>query len=194
MPVEVYSTVKPASRVRAWATASLLLIVAGSLAASLTRSGSGHGVFGDRIEPQEWDITFHPPAMFQQVDSSPDHFSSTYRFQHVRREGDSVELVFWRVRAQSGATPLTVCRDVLDSPEPWLSILFRPRRTRTEAPIGDRNGLEVHNPAIPMVVRALVLENGWAYAVSIRVRGAPFDEPLYRLFDLTCRAVRFKTH
>ncbi len=193
MPVEVYSTVKPASRVRAWATASLLLIVAGSLAASLTRSGSGHGVLGDRIEPQGWDITFHPPAMFQEADSSPEHFSSTYRFQHVRREGGSVELIFWRVRAESGATPLTVCRDVLDSAESWLTILFGPRRTRTEAPIGDRDGLEVHNPAIPMIVRALVLENGWAYAVSIRLRGAPFDEPLYRLFDLTCRAVRFKT-
>jgi hypothetical protein len=193
MPVEVYSTVKPASPARAWATASLLLIVAGSLAASLTRSGSGHGVLGRRIEPQGWDITFHPPAMFQETDSSPERFSATYRFQHVRREGDSVELVFWRFRAESGATAWTVCRDVLNSAEPWLTILFRSRRTRTEAPIGDRDGLEVHNPAIPMIVRALVLENGWAYAVSIRVRGAPFDEPLYRLFDLTCRAVRFKT-
>jgi len=202
MLVEVHSTVKPASPARAWATASLLLIVAGSLAASLTRSGSGHGLLGDRIEPQGWDITFHPPAMFQEADSPPEHFSSTYRFQHVRHEGDLVELVFWRVRAERGATPLTVCRDVLDSAESWLTILFGPRRARTEAPIGNRKGLEVQNPAIPMVVRALVLDHGWAYAVSLRAQRsadvdgprAQIDESLYRLFDLTCRAVRFKTH
>jgi hypothetical protein len=43
-----------------------------------------------------------------------------------------------------------------------------------------------------MVVRAIRLQNGYGYAVSLRVEGGPLDEPLYRSFDLACRSVDFK--
>ncbi len=193
MPAEVYSTQKPASPVRAWATSILLLAAAVTLANSMSRSGLGMGVFGERIEPEGWDIAFRPPANFRPVESSPELFSSTYSFEYSGREGLTVALTFWRLHALDGTTALDVCREVLNHSKSWLTILFGPPRTRTEARIGERPGVEIHDPAIPMIVRAVVLENGWSYAVSFRLHGALFDESLYRLFDLTCHTVQFKS-
>ncbi|MEK7732052.1 MAG: hypothetical protein AAB363_09390, partial [Planctomycetota bacterium] len=52
--------------------------------------------------------------------------------------------------------------------------------------------VQVHYPGIPMVVRAIRLQNGYCYAVSLRVEGGSIDEAMYHSFDLACRAVDFK--
>jgi len=201
MPVEVYSTVKPASTRRAWVSSALLLVLAGALAASVTRHEAGPGIFGERIEPKGWEISFRPPSIFNEVDSAPGEFSSTYRYQLVADDGDAVELIFWRLPAENAATPLTICGTVLNTAESWLTILIGKARIRAPAQLADRPGLEVISTSIPMIVRSTVLGNGWAYAVSLRILQRPnadgpparIQEPLYRLFDLTCRAMRFRS-
>lgn len=191
MSAEVYSATKPPAPYRAWVIAGFLLLLASALAGDMVQRGSGSWTAGSLIQPQGWEMSFRPPAQFDEVDSAPQHFGNTYVFQHRRADGPLVELIFWRLRA-GDAPAIQVARTILEKSKSWFSLLLGPSPNRTVGPLGNRDALEVLDPAIPMVLRALVLEGGWAYAVSIRVEGGPIDEGLYALFDMTCRSVRFR--
>lgn len=190
MPAEIYSVTKPAARYRAWLIASFLLLLASALAGDLVQRGSGTWTAGGLIQPQGWEMAIRPPAQFVEVDSDPQHFSATYVFHH-RSNGQLVELIFWRLRADD-VSATKVARTILEKSKSWFRLLLGPAPTRTVGHLGNRETLEVHDPAIPMVLRTLVSETGWAYSVSIRVEGRPIDEGLYALFDMTCRSVQFR--
>ena len=191
MPAEVYSTTKPPAPYRAWLIASFLLLLASVLAGDLVHRGSGSWTAGDRIQPQGWEMSFRPPAQFEEVDPNPERFGATYLFRHRGSDGRQVELTFWRLRADE-ASAATVARTIIEKSKSWFSMLLGPPPTKAVGRLGDRDALEVLDPAIPMILRTLVWESGWAYAVSIRAEGGPIDEGLYALFDMTCRSVRFR--
>lgn len=188
--MDAYSAVKPASPIRTWLMAAALLGVATTLAVSMSARGLKSGTWSDRIEPVGWNVSFRSPPAFVPADSPPEHFASTYRFLYPSPNGTSLELVFWRLRVPEGATTLQVCREVLDTAESWVNRLLGPPRTRIDSRLGGKEALEIHSPSAAMIVRATLLNDGWAFAVSIRAVGAPVDEVVYRLFDMTCRSVR----
>ena len=190
MPAEVYSATKPPAPYRAWLIASFLLLLASALAGEMVQRGSGSWTAGSLIQPQGWEMAFRPPAQFEEVDPDSQQFGTTYVFRHRGSDGRLVELTFWRLRA-GDASAVKVARTILEQSRSWFSLLLRPSPIKTVGRMGNRDALEVVDPAIPMVLRTLVSESGWAYAVAIRVEGAPLDKPIYALFDMTCRSVKF---
>jgi|CXWL01.1.fsa_nt_gi hypothetical protein len=190
MPAEVYSATKPPAPYRAWLIASFLLLLASALAGKMVQRGSGEWTAGSLIQPQGWEMAFRPPAQFDEVDPDPQQFGSTYVFQHRGPDERLVELTFWRLRA-GDASAVNVARSILEKSKSWFSLLLGPSPTRTVGRLGNRDALEVLDPTIPMILRTLVSESGWAYSVAVRVEGGPIDKPIYALFEMTCRSVRF---
>lgn len=192
MPAEVYSSIKPAVPFRTWLVSFSLLILASALAADLVHRGSGTWTAGDLIQPDGWDLAFRPPAQFVEVDAHPRLFGSVYVFQNTDRSGRLIELSIWRQKVDGGSAA-KLARFILEKSKSWFGLLLGPPPTRTVGRLGDRDALEIHDPAIPLVLRAVALDNGLGYAVSLRVEGGPIDEPLYGLFDMACRSVRFRS-
>jgi len=191
MPAEVYSTTRPASPGRAWLVALVLLAAAAALAGDLVQRGAGTWRAGGLIQPEGWEMAFRHPAQFEEVDPQPDQFNSTYVYQYRQRDSSVIELKFWRLQARD-ATAITIAHQIQEKSKTWIGLLFGPAPTRAVGRLGDRDALEVVDPAISMALRTLVWESGWAYAVSIRVEGGPIDEKIYALFDMTCQSVRFR--
>ncbi|MFY4729984.1 hypothetical protein [Nitrospira sp. BLG_2] len=192
MPAEVYSTIKSAVPYRAWLIASFLLLLASALAGDMVYRGSGSWTAGNLVQPQGWEMAFRPPSQFEEVDPDPKQFGTTYLFRYRDHYGRLIELTYWRLRA-GDASAVKVARVILEQSKSWFSLLLGPSPTRTVGRLGTRDALEVVDPAIPMILRALVSESEWAYAVAIRVEGGPIDKSIYTLFDLTCRSVKFLT-
>jgi len=191
MPGEVYSTTKPAVPYRAWIAAICLLVLASALAADLVRRGAGSWSAGDLIQPQGWEMVFRPPAQFREVEADPERFGSVYVFRHTDREQRMLELTFWRTRADDMSAG-QVARLILDQlkAKSWISLFLGPPPTRSAGRMGDREAVEFLDP--PILLRALVLESGWSYAVTLRVEDGLLDESLYAIFEMTCRSVRFR--
>ena len=58
-------------------------------------------------------------------------------------------------------------------------------------PFGSIQGVEAMGPNGSTVVRAVVLERGVGYAMSLNAGRSTIDTALYELFDLTCRSVEY---
>lgn len=192
MPAEVYSSAKPAAPFRAWIVALLLLIVASALAADLAHRGSGTWTAADLVHPQNWDIAFRPPQQFVEVDVAPNLFGSVYAYRFTDKLDRNIELTIWRKNVEN-STASHMARYILEKSKSWLSLLVGPPVTRTEGRMGNHDAIEILDGSIPMVMRVTALENGWGYAVCLRVEGGPIDESLYVLFDMTCRSVQFQS-
>jgi len=191
MSAEVYSATRPPAPYRAWIIASLLLLIASALAGDMVQRGTGLWTAGSLVHPQGWEMAFRPPAQFREVDSDPRFFSSTYVFEHRGQDGRNVRITFWRLRA-GDASAVRGTGTILETSRSWLSMLLGPPPTSSVGFLGNQNALEVLDPAIPQIVlRTLVSKSGWAYSVAMRVEGSPIDQPIYALFDRTCRSVRF---
>lgn len=106
--------------------------------------------------------------------------------------GNMAEMVFRRFDAAQDLDADEICSLILRPRASLLLAVIAPPPKRTIERLGLLEAVQVHYPAIPMVVRAVRLPNGFGYAVSLRVVGGPIDEPLYRSFDLACRTVEFK--
>lgn len=192
MVIEVYSGAKPARASRAWLASIALLMVASGLAASMTWRRSSR-LLATRVEPAGWEITFQPPRPFESTGRGTSGPAEAYRYRLSGEGGASAQLAVWRLHASEGVTAAGVCELILQQAEvSWLRSLLGPPPTRFEDTIGNRTAIEIQDPATQMAVRAVVLESGVAYAVSLRVQGAAIDEGVYRFFDLTCRSVEFK--
>lgn len=191
MPAEVYSATKPSVPYRAWLIAAFLLLVASVLAGDMVQRGSGSWKAGELTQPEGWEMSFRPPAQFKEVDPEPQQFESTYVYEHRSAAGVRIRLTFWRMRV-GNASAYDVARVIIESSRSWFSLVLGPAPTKAAGKLGKRDALEILDPAVPLVLRTLVWESGWAYAVSLRVEGGPMDAGLYALFDMTCRGVRFQ--
>lgn len=191
MPAEIYSTTKSAAPYRAWVIAAFLLVLASVLAGHMVKRGSGSWRAGDLIQPEGWEMGFHPPAQFSEVDPEPEQFGSTLAYEHRQSGGRRLRLTFWRLRADD-ASAYKIARIIIEASRSWLSLVLGPAPTKALGRLGSRDALEILDPSIPLVLRTLVWDSGWAYAVSLRVEGGAIDPGLYGLFDMTCRSVRFQ--
>lgn len=188
---EVYAASRPAIPLRAWLSSILLLASVCGLAGWMSWSRSGE-TLAARVEPQDWDISFRPPRRFEPVNGivTTPAYAITYRTPTA--SGEVAELAFRRIEAGQDLDANEICNLVLRPHASILLAVFAAAPTRTIEKLGPLNAVQVHYPGIPMVVRAIRLQNKYGYAVSLRVEGGPIDGPLYRSFDLACRAVDFK--
>ncbi len=191
MVVEVYTGHKPALVNRTWLSTVAMLIIASGLAASMTWQRSGR-LLADRIVPAGWGISFRPPRDFESVSRDGSDPPAAVRYRLVGAHGAAAELAVWQIHAPAGVNATRVCDVILRQIDvSWLRSFFSPPPTRAEAELGGRRAVEILDPATQTAVRAIVLDSGVAYAVSLRVEGAAMDKGVYRLFDLTCRSVEF---
>lgn len=191
MPAEVYVSTKPASAARAWLVALLILTVATTLAGVFVQRSSGSWRAGDLIQPNAWEMAFRPPAQFHEVDPEPDQFSSTYAYRWAQRDGRTLHLMYWRMPAGE-ASAAVIARRFLERYRAWIHRILGPAPTQTVGRLGRLDALEVLDPAIPLVLRTIVGDSGWAYGVSLRVEGGPIDQKIYTLFEMICQSVRFR--
>jgi hypothetical protein len=190
MPMEVYTAVRPAIPLRAWVSSLLLLVSASGLAGWMSWSRSGL-LLAPRIEPQGWDMTFRPPRRFEPITYDPNAPVRVVLFRTTTASGGVVELAFRRMEALPQVNADEICELLL---RPFGSIfmaVFAPPAQRTVEKLGSLDAVQVHQPAIPMIVRAARLPSNPAYAVSLRALEGPLDESLYHSFDLACRSAEF---
>jgi hypothetical protein len=190
MTVEVYTAVRPAIPLRAWVSSLLFLISASGLAGWMSWSRSGL-LLAPRIEPQGWDMSFRPPRRFEPIAYDPNAPARVVLFHTTTASGGVAELAFRRVEAPPQVNAGEICELLL---RPFGSIfmaVFAPPTQRTVERLGSLDAVQVHQPAIPMIVRAVRLPDSSAYAVSLRGLEGPLDESLYHSFDLACRSAEF---
>lgn len=191
MTVEVYTAVRPAIPLRAWVSSLLLLISASGLAGWMSWSRAGE-LLAPRIEPQGWDISFRPPRRFEPVMPELVAPANAITYGAPATSAGMAELVFRRVEAAPNLDAAEICNLILRPHASVLLAIFAPTPTRSVEKLGPLDAVQVHYPGIPMIVRAVRLDHGSGYAVSLRVAGGPIDDALYHSFDLTCRSIEFK--
>ena len=188
---EVYTASRPAIPFRAWLSSIFLLASVCGLAGWMSWSRSGDS-FAARVEPQDWDISFRPPRRFEPLTAAVTSPAYAIAYRTPTASGEMAELVFRRIEAAANLDADEICNLILRPHASILLAVFAAPPTRTIEKLGPLDAVQVHYPGIPMVVRAIRLQNGYGYAVSLRVEDGPIDEALYRSFDLACRAVDFK--
>lgn len=57
--------------------------------------------------------------------------------------------------------------------------------------MGSRQGMEAADPGGHALVRAVRLDDGIGYAVSLLVTQGGIDQELYHLYDLTCESIEY---
>ena len=189
MPLEAYSATKPPLRYRGWVSAIALLLVSTSLAWTLTRSRSEGGL-AERVHPAGWDISFRAPAGFARVTGGDSDGADVCRYRLAQADRPETELAVWRVGAGGGLSATQVCERILEQSHPfWFRALFGPSAAKSLERLGGYGAVELADPSMPMIVRSIVLQDGSAYAVSVRSIGGPIEEPLYRIYTQTCRSL-----
>lgn len=189
--LEVFTASRPAIPLRAWLSSTLLLASVCGLAGWMSWSRSGDSLAA-RVEPQDWDISFRPPRRFEPLTDNTRAPAYAIAYRTTTASGETAELVFRRIEAAKNLEADEICNLILRPHASLLLAVFAAPPTRSIEKLGPWDAVQVHYPGIPMVVRAIRQQNGYGYAVSLRVEGGPMDEPLYRSFDLACRSVDFK--
>lgn len=189
MVIEAYTSTKPAVPYRGLTSAILLLSVSVGLAAGLTWR-RGDGWTNDRIAPAEWDISFRLPRGF--VPSSQSRNGMVLRYQQST-DGATAELSFWKMESGNGMSEARIAERILRDGEGFFSGIFGPPPQRSIERMGNRRAIELRDPALPMIVRAVTLTNGRTYAVALRLTGWEQDAELYQRFDRACRSIEFST-
>ena len=113
-------------------------------------------------------------------------------FRGPTASGEMAELIFRRIEAGQNFDADEICNRILRPHASLLLAVFAAAPTRSIEKLGPLDAVQVYYPGIPMIVRAVRLQNGFGYAVSLRYEGSSIDEQLFRTFDLACRAVDFK--
>ena len=137
-------------------------------------------------------MSFRPPRRFEPMEFDPNAPLHALFYRTTTASGGVAELAFRRIKVPPQFAAGEVCDLLLRPHGSILLAVFAPPVLRTVEKLGPIDAQQVHQPAIPMIVRAVQLPDGYSVAVSLRVEGGPIDEPLYRSFDLACRAVDFK--
>ncbi len=194
MVIEVHVSGRSAKPRRALFAFIFLFVITCFLAAAMSWSRSSD-ILGPGIEPPDWSISFRPPKRFV-GEVGLTGLGPAFQFQGRVGSKAVATLVVYRVESSGipGAEDaLGVCDRILrahfgDQPPSALMA-----QTRYDVRIGPREAVEVWDPALDMLVRAVVVEPGDAYAVTFSIRDAPISPDTYSLFDQTCMAVQFRT-
>ena len=194
MVVEVYAGVKPASPRRALFGSICLLTAASALAATMAWQRSGELV-ARGIEPPGWSISFRTPRRFDSRQFGSTKLGSAFLCHGRTRTGTPASLALYRLEGPVKVDSLMVCERVLSAHE-WIPLptAATTRLTRFDKKLGRFDAAEIRDEQLGVVVRAVVLEDDDAYAVSLGVEGAEIDPHTYRLFDLTCSSIEYRTH
>ena len=194
MAVELYTSGKPAIPRRALFTSIFLLILASTLAAAMTRRRSGE-LLRPRIEPHGWSISFQRPREFPTGRFGPTKLGPAYLFHGRTRTGAPATRAVFRLEEVAAGDARAACERVLRAhmslPLPTADMT---RLTRFDSKFGSLDAAEIQDPQLGVVVRAAVLGDNDAYAVSLRVEGVEIDSQVYRLFDLTCGSIKYRPH
>ncbi len=189
MPIEVFTSSKPALPYRALILSLLLFALACLLAGGMAWTRSPE-LLGPRIMLPGWEISFRPPRQFMPGDRVLSELGPAVPFYARLVSGMTVEVVFRQIPVTPGTDTAEVCRRVLRSGATWpLSPLLNPQPAESIGELGQYDAVELQDPRT--VVRAVVLPTGHAYTVSLGVERPPIDWRLYRLFDLTWRSIEF---
>ena len=190
MAIEIYAPTKPAIRHRALALSLALLLAVAALAGAMSWR-RGDGLLAAPVGSPDFGASFRPPRNFSPGDPLPARFGSAYPFHGQTASGGIARLVVRRVEVASGVQAEAVCLEILRESRALVPFRGGWVGERSRAKIGALEGVEVRNRRSGTVVRATVLQNGPAYAVSLTVDDGPLDPRLYRLFDRTCRSFEF---
>ena len=194
MLIEVHTQEKPAKPARAWLAAAGLLLVAGALAADMTRRRSADPL-GARIEPPGWTVSFRTPNVSEPGTVVQTVLGPVYQFRHPTQPG-RFTMTVQRLTPEASGTPLDVCFQVLRSRGAGPASLFDvqgPLPAILTKDLGPLAGAEVHDLRSGTIVRAGVGNDGEGYAVTLNTRNASISPRLYRLFDRTCASVQHQT-
>ncbi len=189
MSIDVYSSSKPPTPSRAWASAFGLLI--GVTALALTMSmGRVEGHLGALESSPDWRFSFRLPRGFVPLDVKIFPEGTIRRYKSV--EG-GVPLIFsiWSFEDAKNLTSPRACDLVLQaSGDSLRNALIAEPATASKELVGGVLGHEVESWAQAMVVRALVADE---YAVAFALKGREPNSVRrgYADFDLSCRSVQF---
>jgi len=189
MSFEVYSSKKPATTTRAWASAFGLFLGVTALAWSMG-TGQLDRNLGVIESPPEWGFSYRPPKAFKMMDIKKFPGGTIRRYESG--QGAS-RLVFsvWRFDEVKNLTPARACDLVLQASSGLSShALIAARTTPRDERVGRFRAKEVESPALAMVVRAAVTEeSAVAFALNGLEPGALRQG--YAAFDLSCRSTKF---
>jgi hypothetical protein len=200
MALEVYSATKPALPHRAWVAAIGLLALAVGLATGMTWRRTGARL-AEPTSPEGWNMSFRVPREFALSDRETSTELSLYSYKLASPREFSAELAAWKVSGPD-LSATEVCERILRrNGRTWIdrfsesfpSLRSGPPATRSRELLGGREAIEVADPALSAVVRAVVTDDGAGYAISLRLSGVPLDENTYSLFDITCRSAQFRS-
>lgn len=192
MPLEVYTAGKPAAPHRALISGVVLLALTCALAGSMVRSGSRR-VLGLRVAPPGWAISFQPPRGLRASELVDPGGMSVLGYVGSPRRGVVVTLTVqrWAIAPQEDSDTMARLVEREYAAQLGDDPRFPGARGKVEK-IGSFKAVEILNKRIATVVRAVVLPDSRALALTLSVHGAPLDTHLHRLFDLTCRSVEFE--
>lgn len=191
MVVQVHTSGKPASPRRALLATMFLLLLASILAAAMAWTRS-MVTLGPWIEPEGWSIAFRAPRRFS-GEFGLTSFGQAYQFQGRVTPQAVATLVVYRVEAAGAGDASDVCDRILSAYLIDLPPLSMSVQTRSDTKLGAREAVEIWDPVADILVRAVVVRPGEAYAVSLSVRGASINPATYRLFDQTCASVEYRS-
>ena len=194
MVVEVYASGKPAIPRRALFASIFLLVAASALAAAMAWHRSGE-LLARGIEPPGWSISFRPPRRFHSGQFGSTKLGSAFLCHGRTRAGAPAALAVYHLEGAVVGGAQAVCERVLRAhaglPLPTAGMTHL---TRFDKKLGRLDAAEIRDEQLGVVVRAVVLDSDDAYAVSLSVDGADISEDVYRLFDLTCSSIEYRTH
>jgi len=194
MVIEVHVSGRAAKPRRALFAFIFLFVITCALAAAMSWSRSGDSL-GVVIEPPGWSISFRPPKRFV-GEVGLTGLGPAYQF-YGRVGSESVAaLVVYRLESSSipgVEDAIGVCDRILRAhfgERPPAGLMAQ---TRYDVQIGSHEAVEVWDPTLDMLVRAVVVKPGDAYAVTLSISDARITPDMYSLFDQTCTAVEFRT-
>lgn len=191
MVFRVYSSSAPVPSRRVLFFTLLLFGLVSVLAGSMTVR-RGNDRLGPRIAPPGWGITFRVPKRWVPRTPLPGASVTVFPFHGESSGRVPVDLAVWEIDEQLAGGSTEIC-----------SLILRQYgapgggHKRDGAPVtgrrafGSIQGVEAMGPNGSTVVRAVVLERGVGYAMSMNAGRSTIGTALYELFDLTCRSVEY---
>ena len=180
---------------RALTVSILLLVLAAALAWQMARRREGDPL-GERNHPRGWTISFRAPRFMLEGESIRRGQEEIVLFYSPLGDAAELTLAFRRVPVRRDTTAIDVCRQVYNARAGWLSGLYRftfPRPARSE--LTGKEAVQVIDQRLGLVVRAIVLPRGQAYAVSLSVESGSaikLSDDLLGLFERVCDSVQLE--
>lgn len=196
MVIQVWSGEKPALPRRALLGCSVMMGIAGLLAADMTHRRGGDAL-GSRYSPREWQISFQAPRRFGSPRAALMQRGQALMFGGRMRDRTRSFLAVYQLSAPAPPSAEAVCDAVLRSHAGSEDDDGASRRhRRTDVTLGPLKAVEIRDEGLSIVVRGAIGDHGEAYAICLGLDHQPIDvdTQAYRLFEATCASVERKPH